>query len=196
MGHYFLKPNCEEVVGINNSGLMLIARTDLLNPILNEAIEKAKNICNLSATEIVNYGLFYPRGYISQIDARRGNKKFFDYEKTIYEIVRPKLYQKYVEFHATEVTRRLSSDFLCEVLSIFFCIGSKLTYQSFNDGSIITVAEKPSGINTFFTGREVGKTLGTIQTSKLSEIQFNENELSFFEKTHNFMTVTRERCYT
>jgi len=44
MGHYFLKLNSKVVMGINNSGVMLVARKDLLDPVFDEVTEKARNI--------------------------------------------------------------------------------------------------------------------------------------------------------
>lgn len=192
MGHFFMHTDSDKVMGVNNGGVMLVIRRDLFDHPYGQAMERGKASCGISGMDFI----FYPSGYISQLDAVRQHKKLFDCEKRVYEAMRPNLYAKYATFRAKELSSRVTPDLIDAILTIFFRIGSKLTHEFFSDREILNIAEKPSGMNTFFTGKTIGKTLGSCSVKKISDLECSENEVRFFAGDHNFMTVTRERCYT
>ena len=91
--------------------------------------------------------------------------------------------------------RKPSQEIIDSILKIFFSIGGKLTHEFISDGETLRIAEKPSGVNTFFTGKKIGGTLGSCNVKKITNIEVTERQIMFFAGNSNFMTVTRERCY-
>jgi hypothetical protein len=187
MGHFFVYSNSDKVMGIKNGGSMLVARRDKLGPIYQEVSSTlARN----------NSLLFYPSNYISQIEALRNHKSDYGHEKQIYELIRPKLYESYVNFRTKELSPKTTPDLIDSVLKIFFSIGSQLTHEFIADGQVLRIAEKPSSMSTFFTGKNIGATMGSCSLKKIKDIKVTEKQIMFFNGEDNFMSVTRDRCYS
>jgi hypothetical protein len=192
MGHFFVYADSDKVMGINNGGVILVARRDKVDPIYQEAstaIAKSKNFSSISM-------LFYPSNYISQLDAIRNHKSEYAHEKQVYDEIRPRLYESYVNFRTKELINKTSPELIDSVLKIFFSTGSKLTHEFIADGEVLRIAEKPSGMNTFFTGKKIGETLGSCNLKKIKDIEVTEKQIMFFNGGDNFMSVTRDRCYS
>jgi hypothetical protein len=191
MGHYFVYANSQKVMGVNNGGVMLVARRDLIDPVYDDL---SKSISTLSGFPTIKM-LFYPSNYLNQIEAIKKYNSEFSHEKNIYNQLRPKLLSGYCNFNSTSLIKKPNREFIDSILEIFFSIGSKLTHEFIADGETLRIAEKPSGINTFFTGKKIGDTLGSCNVKKITNIEITEKQIMFYAGENNFMTVTRERCY-
>jgi hypothetical protein len=192
MGHFFVYSDSNKVIGLNNGGVMLVVRRDMMDSIYKEtssSIEKSTEFLGIKM-------IFYPSNYISQLDALRKYKTEYHYEKQIYEKIRPKLHSGHVNFRIKELVQKTTADSIRSVLDIFFCVGSKLTHEFIADGTVLRIAEKPSNVSKFFTGRTIGATLGSCNIKKITDIEVTEKQIMFFSGGDNFMSVTRERCYT
>ncbi len=191
MGHYFVYANSEKVMGINNGGVMLVVRRDMFDPVYDDL---SKSISTLSGFPTIKM-LFYPSNYLTQIEAIKKYSSEFAYEKNIYNQLRPNLLSAHCNFRLSSFMRKPSPEIIDSILKIFFSIGSKLTHEFISDGETLRIAEKPSGVNTFFTGKKIGGTLGSCNLKKITNIEVTERQIMFFAGDSNFMTVTRERCY-
>lgn len=191
MGHYFVYANSQKVMGVNNGGVMLVARRDLIDPVYDDL---SKSISVLSGFPTIKM-LFYPSNYLSQIEAIKKYNSEFSHEKNIYSQLRPKLLSEYFNFNSSSLIKKPNREFIDSILEIFFSIGSKLTHEFIADGETLRIAEKPSGINTFFTGKTIGETLGSCNVKKITNIEITEKQIMFYSGENNFMTVSRERCY-
>ena len=99
------------------------------------------------------------------------------------------------------VKEKIDSDFIEALLAIFLHDSSKLTFEFQLSGKVLRIAEKPTVTSRFFSNTKTGDTLNSCIVSEISEIEISQKQVRFFtgnyeNESNNFMTLTRDRCYT
>jgi hypothetical protein len=200
MGHYFVYSDSNKVIGINNGGHVLVARRDRIDPVLQTISEVVRSRVAgndpLGFAKSVAYSFTYPGKYISKFEAKRNFEIAFDFEEKVFEVFRRELYSSYVNFRVSDVADKINEEIIYSVLKIFLSNDSKIDFEIISNGTTLRIFSRPSSISTFFTGNRSGETQGSCLLRSITDIEITEKQISFYNKRSNFMSLTRERCYT
>jgi 16S rRNA C1402 (ribose-2'-O) methylase RsmI len=114
---------------------------------------------------------------------------------------RKKFYESFINFCVTDIKVKINSEFIEALLAIFLHDSSKLTFELQLSGKVLRIAEKPSATSRLFTSNKTGDNLHICLVSEISEIEISQKQVRFFtgdyeNESNNFMTLTRDRCYT
>jgi hypothetical protein len=205
MGHYFVFNRSSEIMGINHGGTLLVARRDKVDPaiqLIKESIRKTSpQVEGIQKAVQISAEIMYPFGYISSFEGATKYKDVYELEKRTYAIFENQFYESFINFCVTDIKVKIDSEFIEALLVIFLHDSSKLTFELQLSGKVLRIAEKPSATSRLFTSNKTGDTLHSCLVSEISEIEISQKQVRFFtgdyeNESNNFMTLTRDRCYT
>ena len=205
MGHYFVFNRSSEIMGINHGGTLLVARRDKVDPaiqLIKESIRKTSpQVEGIQKAVQISAEIMYPFGYISSFEGATKYKDVYELEKRTYAIFENQFYESFINFCVTDIKVKINSEFIEALLAIFLHDSSKLTFELQLSGKVLRIAEKPSATSRLFTSNKTGDTLHICLVSEISEIEISQKQVRFFtgdyeNESNNFMTLTRDRCYT
>jgi len=205
MGHYFVFNRSSEIMGINHGGTLLVARRDKVDPaiqLIKESIRKTSpQVEGIQKAVQISAEIMYPFGYISSFEGATKYKDVYELEKRTYAIFENQFYESFINFCVTDIKVNIDSEFIEALLVIFLHDSSKLTFELQLSGKVLRIAEKPSATSRLFTSNKTGDTLHSCLVSEISEIEISQKQVRFFtgdyeNESNNFMTLTRDRCYT
>jgi hypothetical protein len=187
-------------MGINNGGPVLVARADQVSPVLSKLYDVVRSSHRgndpLGLAKGIAYSFTYPSNYIGLIDAKKNHSHGFEIEQAVYNLFKKEFYSSYANFTLAEIGKKPTREIINSMLKIFLSSDSKLGHEIIGDGTTLRIFQKPSSVVTFFTGRSGGETVGSTALKSITDIQVSEKQLQFFNRSSNFMTITRERCYS
>ncbi len=188
------------VMGINNGGPILVARRDQVSPVLEklyDAVRSSRSANDpLGLAKGIAYSFTYPNNYIGLIDAKKNHSHGFEIEQAVYNQFKREFYASYANFRTSEISRKPNIELVDSIVKIFLSTESKLGHEIIGDGSMLRIFEKSSAVVKFFTGKSGGETVGSTPLKSITDIQVTEKQIQFFNRSSNFMTITRERCYS
>ena len=205
MGHYFVYNRSSEIMGVNHGGTLLVARRDKVDPalqLIKESIRRTgPHVDGIQKAVQISAEIMYPFGYISSFEGATKYKEVYELEKRSYAIFENQFYESFINFCASDVKEKIDSDFIEALLAIFLHDSSKLTFEFQLSGKVLRIAEKPTVTSRFFSNTKTGDTLNSCIVSEISEIEISQKQVRFFtgnyeNESNNFMTLTRDRCYT
>jgi hypothetical protein len=192
-------------MGINHGGTLLVARRDKVDPaiqLIKESIRKTSpQVEGIQKAVQISAEIMYPFGYISSFEGATKYKDVYELEKRTYAIFENQFYESFINFCVTDIKVKIDSEFIEALLVIFLHDSSKLTFELQLSGKVLRIAEKPSATSRLFTSNKTGDTLHSCLVSEISEIEISQKQVRFFtgdyeNESNNFMTLTRDRCYT
>jgi hypothetical protein len=200
VGHYFVYTDSKFVLGVNNGGPVLVARRDKVDPILEEINGEINSMRKsgdpLAQAKRTAYRFTYPNHYVSAFEAKKNNSEGLEIEKEIHGAFVKRFYNSHVCFRATELCGKLTTELIDSVFKIFLSGESRLGHELLSNETTLRIFEKSPSIVKFFTGRSGGDTAGSCLLKTITDIEITEKQLYLYNRQSNFMTITRERCYT
>ncbi|CAN1557966.1 hypothetical protein MCEMAEM4_02517 [Burkholderiaceae bacterium] len=200
MGHFFVYQYTQAFAGVNHGGEFIVVRRDLFDP----AMESIRNIVSSrnsgkNAVDLLHNianKMLYPQGYISSFEAIKDHKEAHEFEKATHTIFQKEFFEKYANFSTKDIAElKLNEELICSVIRIFLTNTSHLTFELIGGGSIVRIAKKPSAISSFFSTAKTGETIYAFPVKDVTNIECSPEQIKFFKRTDNFMTLTRQRCY-
>jgi hypothetical protein len=200
MGHFFVYHYTQVFAGVNHGGEFIVVRRDLFDPamesIRDSVSNRDKGKSDLDQALAIANRMMYPQGYISSFESIKDYKEAHEFQKATHSIFQNEFFEKYAHFSTKDIPGlKLNEELICAVIGIFLTNTSHLTFELISSGSIIRIAKKPSAISSFFSTAKTGDTIYAFPVKEVTNIECSPEQIKFFKRSDNFMTLTRQRCY-